>query len=150
MTDWLPHDFAHPLRAQLTDQVHLRPIRASDVDLDLAVVLRNQPRLWAMYGEAWGWPPASLTRDEDAADLARHAAEMETHESFNYAVLNDDETELYGCVYIDPVTCGTLRAEVSWWCDADADPAIHRALDDFVPEWIATQWPFDQVSFPFN
>ena len=39
MTDaeWLPADWHHPLREQLTDDVHLRPIRAEDACLVLAL-----------------------------------------------------------------------------------------------------------------
>ena len=38
MTDetWLPADFRHPTRVAVTPTHHLRPIRASDVDIDLA------------------------------------------------------------------------------------------------------------------
>ncbi|GAA2898567.1 hypothetical protein GCM10010472_66210 [Pseudonocardia halophobica] len=58
MTDetWLPADFVHPLHVALIPTLHLRPIRASDVDIDLPVVLANQPELWAVYGQAWRWP----------------------------------------------------------------------------------------------
>ncbi len=62
----------------------------------------SRERLWSIYGDAWGWPPATMTHEQDREDLARHAAEMVTHESFNYALLDTDETALLGCVYIDP------------------------------------------------
>ena len=154
MTDstWLPADFAHPLRADLTAGVHLRPIRAADVDIDMVAVMSNQQMLWAMYGEAWGWPPATMTREADEEDLARHAAEMETHESFNYAVLTAAEDCLLGCVYIDPLESedGRISAEVSWWTVGDAPEGLREKLDGFVPGWLADEWPFDLVSYPFN
>ncbi|WP_461473941.1 GNAT family N-acetyltransferase [Microbacterium sp. HJ5] len=154
MTDtaWLPADFAHPLRAELVDGVHLRPIRAADVDIDMIAVMGNQQMLWAIYGEAWGWPPATMTREADEEDLARHAAEMETHESFNYAVLTAGEDRLLGCVYIDPLepVDGAVAAEVSWWTVADAPAGVAEALNAFVPEWLAREWPFGHVSYPFN
>lgn len=153
MTDaWLPEDFAHPLRAELVDGVHLRPIRASDVDIDMVAVMGDQPMLWQMYGEAWGWPPATMTREEDEADLARHAAEMETHESFNYAVLTEDEDRLLGCVYIDPLDAadGVVAAEVSWWTVTDAPGGVAEALRSFVPAWLDERWPFERVTYPFN
>ncbi len=101
-TAWLPADFVHPTRVPLPFGHHLRPIRAEDVDLDMIAVMGSQPRLWSIYGKAWGWPPATMTREQDREDLAHHAAEMETHESFNYALFDADETALLGCVYIDP------------------------------------------------
>lgn len=154
MTDatWLPHDFEHPLRAELTGDVHLRPIRAEDVDIDMVAVMGNQPMLWQMYGEAWGWPPATMTREEDEEDLARHAAEMLTHESFNYAVLTETEDRLLGCVYIDPLDpeAGLVSAEVSWWTVADAPEGVAARLAEFVPRWLADEWPFGRVTYPFN
>lgn len=149
---WLPEDFVHPLHVDLADGVHLRPIRASDVDIDMVAVMGNQAMLWAQYGEAWGWPPATMSREADEEDLARHAAEMLTHESFNYAVLTAAEDRLLGCVYIDPLDPedGAASAEVSWWTVADAPAGVAERLDDFVPQWLAAHWPFGRVSYPFN
>ena len=99
---WLPADFVHPTFVEVPFGHHLRPIRADDVDLDMVAVMGSRERLWSIYGEAWGWPPATMTAEQDREDLARHAAEMVTHESFNYALFDADETALLGCVYIDP------------------------------------------------
>ena len=149
---WLPDDFAHPLRAELADGVHLRPIRAEDVDIDMIAVMSNQPMLWDIYGEAWGWPPATMTREADEEDLARHAEEMERHESFNYAVLTSAEDRLLGCVYIDPLDAldGEISAEVSWWMIPDAPAGMAGRLDAFVPAWLEREWPFGRVTYPFN
>lgn len=149
---WLPSAFAHPTHVPLTADAHLRPIRASDVDIDMIAVQGNQQMLWRMYGEAWGWPPPTMTREEDEADLARHAREIEAHESFNYAVLASDESRLCGCVYIDPLdpVDGRPAAEVSWWLVADAPEGLRSALDAFVPRWLAGAWPFGEVRYPFQ
>ena len=69
---WIPDEFEPPSRVDLPTGHHLRPIRESDVDIDYPAVMGSQGRLWAKYGEAWGWPPASMTREEDREDLARH------------------------------------------------------------------------------
>ncbi len=91
---WLPDDFVHPVRVDLADGYHLRPIRAVDVDLDYPAVMGSRDRLWSIYGEAWGWPPATMTYEQDLEDLARHEAEIEAHQSFNYALFNADEAAL--------------------------------------------------------
>jgi hypothetical protein len=36
--NWLPADFVHPARVDVDASHHLRPIRESDVDLDLIAV----------------------------------------------------------------------------------------------------------------
>ena len=82
---WLPEDFEHPLREDLPTGHHLRPIRGEDVDIDYPAVMGSRERLWAKYGEAWGWPAGTMSFEADREDLERHAEEIERHETFNYA-----------------------------------------------------------------
>ncbi len=140
---WLPDDFTHPTRVELPTGQHLRPIRADDVDLDLPAVLGSQPRLWSIYGAAWGWPPATMTYEQDREDLAHHEAEIAAHDSFNYALFDADETELLGCVYLDPPQkVGGADAEISWWVvDRLVGSDVQRELDALVPRWVAEDWP---------
>lgn len=150
---WLPVDFIHPLRVEWRDGVHLRPIAASDVEIDMPAVMNNREMLWEMYGHAWGWPPAAMTAEQDIEDLQHHADEMERHESFNYAILPADESELFGCIYIDPAATEDRRrieAEVSWWATPGAPDWLRDGLGDFASAWIREGWPFTQVHTPFN
>jgi hypothetical protein len=89
--NWLPEDFTHPERVELATGHHLRPIRAADVEIDYPAVMGSRERLWAKYGEAWGWPPAAMTFEADRQDLVHHEAEIAAHETFNYAVLDEGE-----------------------------------------------------------
>lgn len=140
---WLPDGWLHPERVELPTGHHLRPIRAADVDLDMVAVLGSRERLWELYGSSWGWPPATLTVEQDREDLQRHADEMEQGESFNYALFDQGETELLGCVYIDPPERAAADAEISWWVvDWLVGGPIEQALDRLVPDWIASDWPF--------
>jgi hypothetical protein len=84
-----------------------------------------------------------MTHEQDREDLAHHEAEIDAHLSFNYALLNGDETELLGCVYIDPPgKAGGADAEISWWVvDGLVGTDVERELDALVPRWIATDWP---------
>jgi len=130
------------------DEYHLRPITAADIDLDYLAVMGSQPRLWSIFGPAWGWPPASMTYQQDLDDLARHEAEIAAHQSFNYALFDDQETALLGCVYIDPPEKQGADAEISWWVvDAQAGTDLERALVALVPGWIAADWPFVQPRY---
>jgi hypothetical protein len=140
---WLPDDFRHPERVDLPTGHHLRPIRGSDTEIDYPAVMGSRDRLWSIYGEAWGWPPATMTVEQDRADLERHAREIEAHESFNYALLDAAEERLFGCVYIDPADEPAADAVVSWWVVDDAvGTELERALDALVPRWLAADWPF--------
>ena len=145
---WLPPTFEHPTRVELDTGHHLRPIRASDVDLDMPAVMGSQPRLWSIYGKAWAWPPPDMTHEQDREDLARHEAEIAAHESFNYALFDDQETALLGCLYIDPPEKPGADAEISWWVVDDlVGSPVEKALDQLVPQWIADSWPLERPRY---
>jgi hypothetical protein len=87
-----------------------------------------------------------MTEEQDRTDLARHEREIAAHISFNYALFNEDETALFGCVYLDPTA--QQDAEISWWVVDDlAGGEVAHALDEFVPAWIASAWPFQAVHY---
>ena len=148
---WLAADFEHPDRVEFHPGYHLRPIRESDVELDYPAVMGSRERLWEKYGEMWGWPRATMSYEADRRDLARHESEIARHETFNYAVMNDDETALLGCVYIDPPDTSSPAgsdALASWWLvDELAGSALERALDQFVPRWLTDRWGFRSVHY---
>jgi len=148
---WLAEDFSHPERVDLPTGHHLRPIRAADVAIDYPAVMGSRERLWEKYGEAWGWPPATMTYAADEEDLARHEDEIAAHVTFNYALLDDGETALLGCVYIDPPGPSApdgADAVASWWVvDACAGSELERTLDAFVPGWLSDTWGFHSVHY---
>jgi hypothetical protein len=146
---WLPEDFSHPVRVDLPTGEHLRPMRAADTGIDHPAVMGSRERLWSIYGRAWGWPPATMTVEQDRDDLARHEREIAAHESFLYGLFDEAETELLGCVYIDPPEkAGGADAEVSWWVvDRLAGGPAERALDELVPSWLASEWPLRRPRF---
>lgn len=141
---WLPDDFVAPSWVELLDGTHhLRPIHPDDTELDMVAVMGSRERLWSIYGGPWGWPPATMTADQDRADLQRHANEMTRNESFNFALFDADETALLGCVYIDPPERIGADAEVSWWVvDELVGSTVARAMAEFVPGWLRQAWPF--------
>ena len=145
---WLPADFVHPTIQPVLEGFHLRPIRAADTEIDYPAVMGSRERLWRIYGEAWGWPSATMTVEEDRADLARHEREIEAHESFNYALLDTAETALFGCVYLDPPRKRGSDAEISWWVvDERVGSILETALDVVVPRWVAGVWPFERPCY---
>jgi RimJ/RimL family protein N-acetyltransferase len=151
---WLPENFTHPERVELGTGHHLRPIRESDVEIDYPAVMGSRERLWAKYGEAWGWPPEAMTYEADQQDLLHHEQEIAAHETFNYAILDEPESELLGCVYIDPpgpesgAGRDRIDAVVSWWVvDRMVDSDLDRELRDFVPRWLDETWGFAAVEY---
>ncbi|HEX4089925.1 MAG TPA: hypothetical protein VHZ33_14520 [Trebonia sp.] len=146
---WLPDDFAHPVRVPVPGTaLHLRPITEADAEIDYPAVMGSRERLWEMFGPAWSWPKAAMTLDADRRDLKRHAEEIAAHQSFNYVLLNEGETEVFGCVYIDPPERAGADGEVSWWVVDDlVGSESERAFDALVPRWIEDDWPFHQPRY---
>jgi hypothetical protein len=143
MNLWLPEGFEHPGLVSVPPDHHLRPIRASDVDIDYPAVMASRERLWSLFGEPHGWPHESLTYEEDLADLVRHEAEMDDRLSFNYALLDDNESYLAGCVYIDPPERAGADADISYWVvDSLVGTPAAASLERVVPRWIGESWPF--------
>jgi hypothetical protein len=140
-----------PGRVELATGHHLRPIREADTAIDYPAVMGSRERLWDRYGAAWGWPPADMSFEDDRRDLARHEAEIAARETFNYAVLDAEETALLGCVYVDPPDEGSppgTDAVVSWWVvDQEVGGPLDRALAGFVPVWMAETWGFRSVHY---
>jgi hypothetical protein len=81
--------------------------------------------------------------EDFAHPLRADLPENEAHESFLYGLFEDDEAELLGCLYIDPPTkAGDIGAEISSWVvDRIVGSDVERAFDEFVPGWIASEWP---------
>jgi hypothetical protein len=66
-------------------------------------------------------------------------------------VLDEDETELLGCVYIDPPDDRSPEgadAVSSWWVvDREAGGPLERALDATTPGWLRDTWGFRSVHY---
>jgi len=63
-------------------------------------------------------------------------------------LLDEPETALLGCVYIDRPAKAGADAEISWWVvDEAAGTLLEQNLGAFVPQWIATRWPFERPRF---
>jgi hypothetical protein len=146
---WLPDDFLHPVQVPVPGTaLHLRPIREADTPIDYPAVMGSRARLWQIYGPAWGWPQETMTYEEDRVDLLRHEREIAAHQSFNYALLDAEETAILGCVYIDPRERTGADADISWWVvDGLVGGETERRLDALVPKWIAADWPFTQPRY---
>ena len=148
---WLPEAFEHPERVDLPTGDHLRPIRESDVDIDYPAVMGSRERLWEKYGDAWGWPPVTMSYEADRRDLAHHEAEIAAHETFNYAILDASESRLLGCVYLDPPDDRSppgTDAVVSWWVvDEQVGTELEPTLAKFLPRWLVDTWEFRAVHY---
>jgi hypothetical protein len=139
---WLPPNWSNPIRVELPTGHHLRPIRSTDVDLHVRAVLDSREGVGVGDGGGWAWPPPEVTIEQDRRWLALREAAAAQHWSFTYALFDLGETELLGCVDLDPDPTGQALGLVRWWVvDWLVDSPVERALDELVPAWMAADWP---------
>ncbi len=140
-------------------EFRLRPLRMSDVDLDYAALMESKEllRRWSQSG----WPADDFTLAQNAEDLEEHEREHDERTAFTFTVLDPEEAECLGCVYIRPLApllrpedIGKARAEdvyqgrVAFWVRQsrlkyDLDHRLLRALI----QWFERDWPFTTVVF---
>jgi hypothetical protein len=146
-----PDDAPVP-RELRTDEILLRPLRATDVELDYEAVMATQEVL--RRGSGGAWPRADFTLEENLADLEGHEADFHARRGFTYTIMNPTESRCLGCVYVYPP--GDYWAEkvvdneaVVWfWVRPDqvAADLDRRLLAALVP-WLRGDFAFARVLF---
>src|SRR5262245_53792786 len=130
-----------------TNRLLLRPLRATDVELDYEAVMSSaeQLRRWSQSD----WPTDDFTLTQNLDDLQEHEREHDQREAFTFTVMNPPGTSCLGCVYIMP-----LRPEVTQVCPGAAYPAnvgfwvrtseltneLDKHLFATLRDWFKTEW----------
>jgi hypothetical protein len=152
----------YPANAQVpeekrTDRLLVRPLRATDVELDYDAVMSSaeQLRRWSQSN----WPADDFTLAENLDDLQRHEREHIERKAFTFTVLNLQGIRCLGCVYIMPVwpqvaqLCAgaTYAADVGFWVrTAELANDLDKHLLATLREWFASAWAFDCVIFTIS
>ena len=175
---WYPDEAPVPSELR-TEEFLLRPLRASDVELDYDAVIGSRELL--LVHSSGRWPAEGFSLADNRADLAMHEREHEARVAFTYTVLTPDGARCLGCVYVNPLRPMLRRlagrgdyAAVPGAEDAARDdPAWHDVRDDEAlvsfwvrPEcvaadldrrllaallaWFAREWAFSRVAFLTN
>ena len=153
MAPFYPADASIPA-AWRTPRLFLRPLRATDVELDYDAVMSSAAMLRSWSQSAW--PADAFTRAENLEDLRRHEREHVAREAFTFTVLDPTEARCVGCVYLQP-----LPADAGALCDGAAHPVrigfwvrasqiandLDRHLLSCLRDWLAREWRFDCVLF---
>ena len=140
-----------------TDDFVLRPIKATDAEMDYAAVMesRDYLRTW----EQSSWPADDFTVAANREDVEKLERRHASRESFTYTVVNPAGTECLGCVYIMPSDASSFtRANITpvgnrRWDDYDAGvyfwirkaqlaTEMDRALLDALQIWLSDDWEF--------
>lgn len=124
----------------------LRPITIHDAFRDYDAVMSSREHLWARFGDAWGWPAADLSLEQNIVDLGWHQKEFQLRSSFDYVVASRDGTRQLGCVYVDPPDDEGVDAGVWFWARAsELASGLEDRIAAFLPGWLADAWSFRVV-----
>jgi hypothetical protein len=138
---FVPADFEVPL--SLThERFVLQPLRVSHNLADLRAWTSSIEHIQNTPGFAdWGWPTRVFTVEENAKDLAEHEDDFARWVGFTYTVLDPDQADVIGCVYIYPSKTEGHDVSVRSWVradHADLDGQLYQA----VSRWLVAAWPF--------
>ena len=146
---FVPDDFSVPA-GFVTAHLKIRKLCARDVYLDYLAVISSIDLIKRLRGGG-DWPSQDLTIEDDLIDLAWHQREFERQSSFAYTVMNPDESECLGCLYIVPphfrpnVPEGA-EAVVSCWVTQKAyDAGLYAELYKAMKAWLEKEWPFNNL-----
>lgn len=148
-----------------TDEFLLRPIRASDAELDYEAVMESKEflRRW----EQSSWPADDFTVDANREDMVKLERRHTDGESFTYTVMNTTETQCLGCVYILPTSTRLFsRAQITaldgdewsayeagvyfWIRKSRLVDELDRRLLDALGPWLAHDWRIANHLFVTN
>jgi hypothetical protein len=122
------------------ERFRLRMLTVDDVVADFDALCSRVDR------DGVAQPRFVETVRENLVDLGWHQKEFELRRSFAYTVVAPDESQVLGCVYVDPAE--THDARVRMWVRRSAwEDGLDPVLEQTVREWIATRWPFARVTF---
>jgi hypothetical protein len=127
----------------------IRMLTVNDVVKDYDAVMTSINHLQGVFGPKSKWPSKDLTLEQDLIDLGWHQKEFQKRSSFAYTVMNKDESECLGCIYIDPTDKVDYDAEVYLWVrKSEFEKGLDTILFDTVKNWIINEWPFNKVAYP--
>ena len=122
-----------------TEEFLLRPIRASDAELDYEAVIESKQflRRW----EQSSWPADDFTVEANRDDMVKLERRHTDGESFAYTVIDPTETQCLGCVYIFPSDAPVFtRAQIT-----AIDGARWSGYEAVVYFWIRTSRLADEL-----
>lgn len=151
---FVPASFEPPTRL-VTAAFTLEPLGPRHNESDYAAWTSSLEHIQATPGFPWGSWPHEMSLAENLADLEMHERHFRNRVGFTYTVLDPEDGDVIGCLYIYPVRRGdddavpeqdALEASVRSWVRADR-ASLDEALWRSVSEWLEADWPFERVAY---
>lgn len=136
----VPDEFVVPERLE-HERFTLRMLAVTDVVKDFAAI--NQRVLADGTPDPW----SETTFLRNLADLGWHETEFRLRRSFAYTVVRPDESEVIGCVYLDPPKDEGHDVHVRYWVTRAAwQEGRYDELEAALRDWLR-MWPFQRPDF---
>jgi RimJ/RimL family protein N-acetyltransferase len=145
VAEFVPPDFDVPLGLEASEFV-LEPLGPVHNEQDYEAWTSSMEHITETPGYPDGSWPREMTRDENRADLQRHADDFRNRKGFTYTVLDPANRDVIGCVYIYPLPDSDHDARALSWVrasHAQLDTPLWRA----VSEWLASDWPLGSIEY---
>lgn len=142
---FVPDDFEPPTTLT-TERFRLEPLGPQHNDADLAAWTSSIEHIRSTAGYPDGrWPPlAGMTLEENLRDLRRHADDFIERTGFTFTVLDPNDGDVIGCVYLYPTASEDWDVTVQSWVRADRSE-LDVPLADAVKSWLAREWPWKRA-----
>lgn len=148
MDQFVPCNFNPPPTFEI-NRFRLRMLTVDDVIKDYDAIMTSIDHLKGTFGPNSPWPVDDLSLEEDLAAIHWHQEEFNKRASFAYTVVNLDESQCLGCVYVLPSDSERYDAMVVLWVrKSELANGLDEKLFSSVQTWIEREWPFRNVAYP--
>jgi hypothetical protein len=142
---FVPPGFVVPL-ALTTDDFRLEPLGPQHNDSDYEAWSSSVEHIHGTPGwETSSWPDGRSLA-ENLRDLKRHADDFQNRAGFTYTIVDPENGDVIGCVYIYPDKTEQHDARVLSWVRASRRE-LDAPLWGAVTDWLADEWPFERVAY---
>ena len=145
----VPEGFDVP-REITTDKFKLRISNNSNAILTFEALMSSIDHLQGVFDpNDQPWPTKDLTPQDVWSVSGRGEWDYSTHASFQYAVINLDETVQLGEVIIDGAFNEEFDARVVLWVrKSEYEKGFDSELFKFVKKWLEQDWPLEKIAYP--
>ncbi len=139
----------------------VRPLVPSDVVLDHDAVMASREFLFHWEQDP-PYPPADFSVEDNLADLEKMDDAHRSGSRYTYTVMNADQTQVLGCIYLlpnddrmyrnaqvtshdDTTDLASVDATVSFWVRPSTwEQGFERQLLAAVLDWLRDDWSFQR------
>ena len=139
----------------------VRPLLPSDVVLDHEAVMSSREFLYHWEQEP-PYPPEDFSVEDNLADLEQMDGEHRNGTRYTYTVMNADETQVLGCIYVlpgddrmyrtaevtshDGTDLSSVDATIAFWVRVSMwRDGFERTLLGAVLDWLRNDWSIERA-----